>query len=110
MAKWPFVLVVLLAPSALAPARADECDSEVRFTENRLRAEGGSDLMLEHRLDRAEMLCRQSPAVGLSELRDIQREADNRARSREPWQQQGFVPPPVGEPWTGAGPGRSPHD
>lgn len=106
MPKWPLILVALLAPSA----HADECGSEARLIENELRAQGGSDLMLESRLDRAEMLCRHSPSAGLSELRDIRREAESRARRREPGDQQGFVPPPVGEPWTGAGPGRSPYD
>jgi hypothetical protein len=102
----PFVLSALAVLIALAvlPTRADECDSEARNVESMLRAEGGSDLDLDRRVDRARLLCRDSPNAALSDLRDTRREIDLRAQRREPGQQQGYVPPPVGEPWKGAGP------
>lgn len=100
MARWLIVLAMVIA----LPAQADECDSEARNVASMLHAEGGSDLELDRRVDRARILCRDSPDAGLGELRDTRREIETRARRRDPWQQQGYVPPPVGEPWKGAGP------
>lgn len=104
MTRLLMIMTMLIALPALAPAFADECDSEARNVESMLRAEGGRDLELDRRVERARMLCRDQPVAALSDLRDTRREIETRAQRREPWEQQGYIPPPVGDPWKGAGP------
>lgn len=100
----------LLAAAALAAAFAaspvavaNECDSEARSVENQMRAYGGSeDPTAANRINRAQAMCRDAPLAGRAELDAIRRQLDQEAARPEPRYDQ---PPPLGQPWRGAGPG-----
>lgn len=100
-------LAAAFAASAPVVALANECDSEARSVENQLRARGGSeDPTAANRINRAQAMCRDSPLAGRAELDAIRRQMDQEAARPEPRDQSPLgQPPPLGQPWRGAGPG-----
>lgn len=103
MTAW---LLAAAVAAAILPGAAfadPQCDIEARSLENQLRSSGTADLTANSRINRAQALCRDTPNAGFSELRSIQRELDQQTAARPaPLRSQ---PPPLGQPWTGAGPG-----